>query len=247
MTVYLSPSTKDYQISTVTGISEKETMKLFSEEIAKNLENLGISVFISNTPLSPSQSATDSNSKGADFHIALSSLRSTDNAERGARIYYSSTDAQSKDYAEAVAESLKEIYPTPSTVEAIANDSFIELIGTDSPAIIISISNQNNTDDVKWFSESMGDIAQNIAVSVGNILGIENNTKPLTALGIASSPSGYATIRKTPSPSARIIGRVQNGSPVRIIGMIGDWYAIIAKSTEGYVLSGEITAETPEQ
>ena len=38
MTVYLSPSTKDYQISTVTGISEKETMKLFSEEIAKNLE-----------------------------------------------------------------------------------------------------------------------------------------------------------------------------------------------------------------
>ena len=37
MTVYLSPSTKDYQVSTVTGISEKETMKLFSEEIAKTV------------------------------------------------------------------------------------------------------------------------------------------------------------------------------------------------------------------
>ncbi len=247
MTDYLSPSTKDYQISTVTGVSEKETMKLFSDELAKNLENLGISVFVSTAPLSPSQSATDSNSKGADLHIALSSLRATDNNERGARVYYSSTDAQSKDYAEAVAENLKTIYPVPSTVEAIANDSFIELIGTDSPAVIISISNQNNPDDVKWFSENMGDIAQNIATSVGNILGAQNNTKPLTAIGIVSSPLGYATIRKAPSPTARIIGRVQNGAPVRIIGMVGEWYAIIAKATEGYALSEEISAETPEQ
>lgn len=245
--VFLSPSTKEYQISPITNISEAKRMREFAKEVERNLVDLGIDVILSNLDAPPSQSVTDSNDSKADLHLVLSSLRVTSPSDRGIKIYFSSSDGKSRDYATVIAENLKKIYPLPDLVSIVPNGSFVELLNTASPAVVVAIGNQSNADDVKWFDENSGDIAQNIAFSVGEVLGIENETTPLTAIGIVNGQQGYTEVRKTPSPTSKIITRIQNGLPVRIIGKLGNWYAIIAANVEGYVPTDDITAETPEQ
>ncbi len=244
--VFLSPSSKDYQISPISGISEAEIMYLLSDEIASNLSDLGIEVIMGEIGSTPNQNTESSNNSNVDLHLVLTSLRATSPDQRGIKIYYSSADAKSRDFANAISKNLKEIYPLPKLVETEANSALVELINTTSPSVVIAIGNQSNQSDVEWLSDSMGDIAQNIAASIGDVLGMKAQTKPLTALGLVNGPEGYATVRKTPSPTAKIITRIQNGAPVRIIGKIGNWYAILAANIEGYILENEITAETPE-
>jgi N-acetylmuramoyl-L-alanine amidase len=244
--VFLSPSAKDYQISPITGISEAEIMKLLSDEIKSNLIDYGIKVIEGQSGATPAQNAESSNNSHVSLHLVLTSLRATSPSQRGIKIYYSSSDSQSRDFAETIATNLKEIYPLPDLVTTEPNGALVELINTTSPAVVLSISNQSNPEDVEWLSENLGDIAQNISSSISDVLEIESETKPLTALGLVNGVSGYATVRKSPSPTSKIITRLQNGTPVRIIGKIGTWYAIIAARIEGYVQESEITAETPE-
>jgi N-acetylmuramoyl-L-alanine amidase len=244
--VFLSPSAKDYQISPITGISEAEIMKLLSDEIKSNLIDYGIKVIEGQSGATPAQNAESSNNSHVSLHLVLTSLRATSPSQRGIKIYYSSSDSQSRDFAGTIATNLKEIYPLPDLVTTEPNGALVELINTTSPAVILSISNQSNPEDVEWLSENLGDIAQNISSSISDVLGTESETKPLTALGLVNGVSGYATVRKSPSPTSKIITRLQNGTPVRIIGKIGTWYAIIAARIEGYVQESEITAETPE-
>lgn len=246
MTVFLSPSTKNYLISPITGKSEAEIMKNLSDAISKELTNLGYEVIISESSSSPEASKESSNESEPAIHIGLSSLNANDTNERGIKIYYNSSDGKSRDYAEFFAENLKKISPTPDNVLTVPNSSFVELLGTSAPSVIISIGNQRNSEDVLWFSDSINDIANNISFSVNEILGNPMPAIPLTAIGLINTPIGYATVRKSPSPTSRIITRIQNGAPVRIIGKLGNWYAIIAANVEGYVLESEVVAETPE-
>ena len=69
--------------------------------------------------------------------------------------------------------------------------------------------------NVSWFDENIGDIAQNIAVSIGEVLGVKADSTPLTAIGIVNSPAGYATIRKTPSPTAKILSSLIKTFPMK--------------------------------
>ncbi len=247
MTVFLSPSTKDYIISPITGISEAENMNRLAKEVSKKLSAFGYDVIISENYSSPNNSATHSNEKEPSLHIAFSSLLANTDNERGIKVYYNSADSKSRDFAEIFSENLKKISPTPENVSAVPNNSFVELTNTSAPSVIISIGNQSNKDDALWFSDSLNDIAENVSFSVNEILGVPESPIPMTAIGLVNTQSGYATVRKSPSPTSRIITRIQNGAPVRIIGKLGNWYAIIAANVEGYVLESEIVAETPEQ
>ena len=247
MTVFLSPSTKDYLISDITGISEAENMKRLADELSKELSALGYEVLMPEEKSSPNGSSEISNEKEPHIHIALSSLNTNTSNERGIKIYYSSSDGKSREFAEIISENLKKIYPTPENVTTSPNSSFVELLNTTAPSVIISVGNQNNEEDVIWFSEALNEIAENIAFSVNEILGVPEIPIPMTAIGIVNTSSGYATVRKSPSPTSRIITRIQNGAPVRIIGKLGNWYAIIAANVEGYILENEVVAETPEK
>ncbi len=244
--VFLSPSSKEYLISPITQKSEAEITRTLAEEIKQNLEDSGIEVVISPIDSTPTQNVEDSNLQNADLHLVLSSLKATNDEDKGIKIYFSSSDGQSRDYAAYISESLKGIYPFPELIEIVPNGSLVELINTTSPAVVISLGNQRNPHDAKWVIDNSRDIAQNIAVSIGEVLGTKAESTPMTALGLADGPRGYATVRKSPSPTANIITRIPNGAPVRIIGKIGNWYAIIAANIEGYVSESEITSETPE-
>ncbi len=245
--VFISPSSKEYQISPITGNTEAQTMRLLAEEIKKNLEDLGINAIISKFGTTPNESLKESNNEGVALHLVLTSLRATNSTDKGITIYYSSSDGKSRDYANTIAQNLKGIYPLPELVTTEPNSSLVELIGTEAPAVAVAIGNPENHEDVTWVNENSGDIAQNIAASIEEVLGVKTESTPLTAIGLVNSPTGYATVRKTPSPTAKILTRIQNGAPVRIIGKIGNWYGIIAANIEGYVLESEITAETPEK
>jgi len=141
MTVFLSPSTKDYLVSDITGISEAENMKRLADELSKELSALGYEILISEEKSSPNSSSEISNKKEPNIHIALSSLNAKDPNERGIKIYYSSSDGKSRGFAEIFSENLKKISPTPENVTISPNSSFIELLNTSAPSVIISVGN----------------------------------------------------------------------------------------------------------
>ncbi len=245
-TVYISPSSKEYQLSPITETSEAEIMRKLAEEIKAALSNLGIEAIISPANSLPSQAVKDSNNSTPALHLTLTHLRADSPLERGIQVIYESTDGKSRDYAQMIAQNIKEIYPLPALVKTISNGSFVELTDTDAPSVILALTNQANEEDALWLDNNLGAVAQNVANSIAEALDTKPTPIPLTAIGIINSTKGYAEVRKSPSPTAKVLMRIQNGSPVRIIGKLGNWYAIIAAKVEGYVLESDVTAETPE-
>lgn len=246
MTVYISPSSKEYMFSPTTNETEAKKMYLLATELQIALKNIGIDSAISPEGTTPSQSVSNSNSMDYALHLILSSFVSADDNKRGIEVLFNSTNGKSRDYAVTIAENLKQIYPLPQLINLQPNNSFIELTDTKAPSVALFLGNCRNEEDERWLSENIGNIAQNIAFSIGKILGVTEETVPMTAIGIINSPRGFAEVRKSPSPTANVIMRITNGTPIRIIGKIGNWYAAIAENSDGYILASEVTAETPE-
>jgi N-acetylmuramoyl-L-alanine amidase len=245
-TVFISPSSKEYKLSPITEKSEAEVMRKLAEEIKESLSERGIEAIISPANSSPSQSVIDSNSSKVALHLTLTHLRADSPLDRGIQVIYESTDGKSRDYAQMIAQNIKGIYPLPDLVKVLGNGSFVELTNTDAPSVVLALTNQANEDDALWLDGNLEKVAQNVADSIAEALDEKPTPEPLTAIGIINSTKGYATVRKSPSPTSKVLMRIQNGSPVRIIGKLGSWYAIIAAKVEGYVLESDVTAETPE-
>ena len=247
MKIFLSPSTKDYIISPITQTTESAEMRKLSDIIKAELETLGIETKISREDSVPSENVAESNNEEVDLHITLQGLHSKNSPKQGIIVYYNSADGKSKALAETFSENLKEIYPRPDLVTIQGDSSSVELLGTNAPSLILSLGNLSDKNDAEWFSENIEEIGKNIALSINESITSQENTIPMTALGLIKTSIGYTEVRKSPSATSRIIARIQNGAPVRIIGKIGKWYAIIAANIEGYIPSEDVTAETPEQ
>ena len=247
MKVFLSPSSKDYIVSPINGKTQAETAESISLAIEKELGSLGIEVQRADKGASPLENAEKSNLFGADLHVGITTIISESPEAQGITVYYNSSDGKSRDYATAFAENLKDIYPSPDLVRTKGDNSLVELVGVNSPSVIIALGNLNNKDDVLWLEENTESYGKIIATSIKETEEQFAPAVPMTALGLVNTVLGYATVRKSPSATAKVIARIQNGAPVRIIGKIGNWYAIIAANIEGYVNENEITAETPEK
>lgn len=173
-TVYLSPSTQEYNLYNGGG-TEEYYANLITDAMIPYLRASGIQ-FVRNDPGGTvNDSVNHSNAGSYDLHLAIHSNAAPEHlsgALRGPDVYYYRDSSRGKQAAEIVANNLKMIYPDPSLVTTVPNTTLAELRRTKAPSVLVEIAYHDNIDDASWIRNNTESIGRNLALSVADILGV---------------------------------------------------------------------------
>ena len=101
--------------------------------------------------------------------------------------------------------------------------------------MLIELAYHDNPEDAQWIRDNIGTIAQNLAVSVSDFLGIKENQPTPAKTGVVTTQNSNLNLRAEPSVNARIVGRIPNGSTISILGNVDNWYLTKYNGISGYV------------
>lgn len=173
-TIYLSPSTQEYNLS-VLGPSEEEYMNRVADAMEPYLRASGID-FVRNTPsMTAASSIRASNAGNYDAHVALHSNAAPENLSgqlQGPDVYYFPSSTRGRQLAESVADTLRTIYPEPALVDTRPTTSLGEVSKTRAPAILIEYAYHDNPDDAQWIDSNIDAIARATVQALANYFGI---------------------------------------------------------------------------
>lgn len=242
-TVYLSPSTQQYNMFVTGSGSEEYFMNLITDAIIPYLEQYGINYYRNTPEMTAGSSLRDSNSKNVDFHVAIHSNASGETqagSNRGVIIFYYPGSTRGQRMANIMVKNFQKIYPLPNLVSAVPTTSLGEVSQTTAPSVLIEVAYHDNVEDANWIQNNIDPIAKAIADSINEYFTTsEQPPRPQQpqqpGTGRVTLTSGYLNIRNGPSINAPVIATAPNGAILTITEQVGDWYRILYNGTDGYV------------
>lgn len=247
-TVYLSPSTQQFNLFVTGAGSEEYFMNLITDAMIPYLQQYGIDYYRNTPEMTAGSSLRDSNSKNVDFHLAIHSNASGEaqaGRNRGVIVFYYPGSPDGQRMADIMVENFKEIYPLPDLVRTMPTTSLGEVTRTTAPSVLIEVAFHDNVEDANWIQNNIDAIGRALADSVNEYFTAtpQQPQQPGTGrIGRVTLSSGYLNIRNGPSTNAPVIGMAPNGATVNITEQVGDWYRIMYNGIDGYV-SGQFISE----
>ena len=183
--IFLSPSTQEYNPYITGHGSEEYFMNLIADAMEPYLLANTIR-FTRNTPdMTAASSIRLANSGSYDFYLALHSNGSTNGSGegtvRGVIAFYYPTSANGRRAADIFVQGLKEIYPLPDKVYAMATTTLGEVRQPYMPSVLLELGYHDNTADALWVENNIQAIAENLVQSLTTYFGLPFVT-PLTPL-----------------------------------------------------------------
>ncbi len=243
-TIFLSPSTQEYNPYVTGAGSEEYFMNLLADEMEPLLLANGIQ-FARNDPQGTvGNSIRQSNAGSYDFHLALHSNASGPGSEgqnRGIIAFYYPGSVNGQRAAELFAAALREIYPLPNQVTARSATNLVELRRTKAPAVLLEIGYHDNTADALWIQEHIGLIAQTLVQAMTEYFGLPYVYPGPSQPGLAVTDSGGpVALRAYPSAQGQVLAEIPNGSTVTVFGQYQGWYVVLYGENLGYASSAFI-------
>lgn len=249
-TVYLSPSTQQYNMFVTGAGSEEYFMNLIADAMIPYLQQFGIDYYRNTPEMTAGSSIRDSNSKNVDLHVAIHSNASglaQAGQNRGVIVFYHPNSTNGQRMANITVNNFKEIYPLPDHVRAVPTTSLGEVRQTNAPAVLIEVAYHDNVEDAMWIQNNIDLIARTIAESINEYF--TSTGQPQTPgqqpgtgrTGRVNLTSGNLNIRNGPSTNAPVIGMVPNGAILTITETVGAWYRILYNGIDGYVSRQYVT------
>lgn len=241
-TVYLSPSTQEYNEYYDKSGSEEYYMNLIADAMVPLLVQRGITVNRNSPNMTASQSAAQSAAGGNDLHLAIhSNAAGAGNAGnvRGVDVYHYSGSKEGKRAAEIIARNMRNIYPDPALVRVLGNTTFVELRRTKAPAVLIEVGYHDNAGDAEWIKANIDAIAGELTDAVAEFLGAGDAAPPAGYAGQATVDTNGSrlNLRSAPSFEGEIIGKLPDGAAVGVIRSEGAWTYVDYYGKKGYVYS----------
>lgn len=241
-TVYLSPSTQEYNEYYDKSGSEEYYMNLIADAMVPLLVQRGIAVNRNSPSMTASQSAAQSSAGNNDLHLAIhSNAAGPGNAGnvRGVDVYHYTTSQNGKRAAEIIARDMRNIYPVPSLVRVLPNNTFVELRRTKAPAVLIEVGYHDNAQDAEWIKANIDAIAGELTDAVAEFLGVGDSVPPQTQGETATVDTNGSrlNLRSAPSYESDIIGKLPDGATVSVLRREGAWSYIDYYGQKGYVYS----------
>ena len=174
--VFLSPSTQEYNPYYDGGGSEEYYMNVINDELIPYLEASGISYGRNDPSGTFLDSVRQSNADDYSLHLALHSNAAPEQSAgrvRGSQVYYYPYSPRGKRAADIFAGRIKEIYPLSGRVETVPTTALGEIVKTKAPAVLIEIAYHDNPQDAEWIRDNIDEIAQAVALGIGDYLGKE--------------------------------------------------------------------------
>lgn len=243
-TIYLSPSTQEYNLYYDGNGSEEYYMNLIADAMEPYLVSSGIE-FVRNTPeMTAASSIRASNAGNYDVHLALHSNAAPENLSgrmTGIDVYYAPNSERGRRLADIFAANLKGLYYDPAKVQTRQTTSIGEVARTRAPAILLELGYHDNPTDAAWIRGNLDAIARNLVYSLTEYFGIPFIEPEEAQRGIVDISSGSLNIRSAPSLSAPIVAHAYDGDSIDILGEWDGWYVVRYHDLEGYARSEYIT------
>ena len=84
----------------------------------------------------------------------------------------------------------------------------------------------DNRADAEWIENNLEAIARSLTLSVTEYFGVPFLSPRPEREGVVSVNSGNLLLRGAPATTARILARMPNGAPVRILNSYDDWSVV---------------------
>ena len=204
--LFLSPSTQAGNPYVTEG-NERLWMNRIADRMEPYLRASGINVTRNDPEGTVGTSIRASNAGNYDFHLALHSNA----APRMAKI---------------LADNLREIYPLPQRVRPLASTSITEIRRVRAPSVLAELGYHDNRADAEWIENNLEAIARSLTLSVTEYFGVPFLSPRPEREGVVSVESGNLLLRGAPATTARILARMPNGAPVRILNSYDDWSVV---------------------
>ena len=245
--VYLSPSTQEYNPYVTGAGSEEHFMNLLADAMEPYLLVNGIR-YGRNTPdMTAASSIRQANSGNYDFYLALHSNASGPGSEgknRGIVAFYYPTSTNGRRAADIFVKNLKTIYPLPDRVSTRETTALGEVRQPRMPSVLLEIGYHDNREDALWVEENLDQIAQVLVKSLTEYFGI-----PYTAPGpvrqgrVQTSSGGNLNLRPGPAASGAVLARIPNGTVLPVYGSYQGWYVVRYAGKLGYVSSNYVVIQ----
>lgn len=243
--VFLSPSSQEFN-PYVDGGNEEYYMNIIADAVIPYLEAAGIAYGRNTTGGTFLDSVRLSNEGTYDLHLAIHSNASAPankGQAKGTQVYYYPQSAKGTRAANTFANHFREIYPDPDKVKTVPTTTLGEIVKTKAPAILIEVAYHDNPEDAQWIRDNIESIAENLAVSIGDFLGVPIVPPQTESFGTVSTRGGSLNLRSQPTTNAQVIGRIPNGAAIPLLRKEKDWYLTEYEQTRGYVSERYVTPE----
>ena len=243
-TIFLSPSTQEYNQYVTGAGSEEYFMNLLADAMEPLLLSNGIQ-YVRNDPQGTvSTSIQQSNAGSYDFHLALHSNASGPGSEgrnRGIIAFYYPGSVNGQRAAELFASALREIYPVPDQVTTRSTTTLAEVRRTKAPTVLLEIGYHDNAADAQWIAEHINLIAQTLVKAMTEYFGLPYVYPGPSQPGLAVTDSGDpVNLRAYPSAEGQVLTQIPCGATVTVFGQYRGWYVVLYNDTIGYANSAFI-------
>lgn len=235
--LFLSPSTQEYN-PYVTGGNEEYWMNRLADLMVPYLQASGINVTRNDPEGTVGDSIRASNAGNYDFHLALHSNAAPEAVSgqvRGIDIYYYTPSLNGLRMAEIIVDNLREIYPLPDRVRALATTAIAEVRRTKAPAVLAELGYHDNLDDALWIENNLLAIARSLSLSVAEYFGLPLLAPRPAREATVTVQSGTLNLRGAPSVSGPVLASLPNGAAVSVLGTYGEWNSVSYDGLIGWV------------
>lgn len=244
-TIYLSPSTQQYNPYVTGAGSEEYFMNLLADAMEPYLLTNGIQ-YGRNTPdMTAASSIRQANSGSYDFYLALHSNASGPGSEgqnRGILAFYYPTSSNGRRAAELFVKNLKTIYPLPDRVTIRETTALGEVRQPRMPAVLLEIGYHDNREDALWVEENIESIAGELVRSMTEYFGLPYTPPGPVRRGVVQTSSGGPlNLRPGPAPSGTVLARIPDGTQLPVYGEYQGWLVVRYAGKLGYVSGRYVT------
>lgn len=243
-TIYLSPSTQEFNKYVNDTQSEEYYMNLIADAMIPYLNASGINYVRNTKEMTAATSIQQSNAGNYDVHLALHSNAGAgefSGVSQGVQVYYYPYSNNSNRLAEIIADNMRLIYLDPNNVITIPTTTLGEVARTKAPAVLIEYAFHDNVEDANWIKSNIDLIARYTVLALAEYFGIPFNMPQPVRYGTVTTAGGGLNLRTEPSIYSQVLFSIPNGSAVTIYGEVGDWYVVNYNGTDGYVSKQYVT------
>lgn len=241
--IYLSPSTQEWNAYVTGSGSEEYNMNLLADALVPYLLSNGIQYQRNRPEMTAASSIREANSGYYDLYLALHSNAAPEGQygeERGIIAFYYPGSQSGQRAAELIAEELRKIYPLPNLVTTRATTSLGEVRRSRAPAVLAEIGYHDNYEDATWVEGHMDAIAQQLARALTRFFGLPFIYPMDPEEGVVAVNYGTLNLRSYPSSTGTVIANMPNGANVMVYGEWQGWYVVHYQNYVGYAAAAYI-------
>ena len=232
------------------GYRESDLNLQVAKKVEAKLKSKGIDVKMSRNSdifYSLSERAEMANDYGADAFVSIHQNSAEAKSANGIETYYNRNKEEDKPLSNDIQKQV--ISQTGANNRGVKNAEFTVLVKSEMISALVECGFITNESEVKKLSDSsyQDKLATGIADGIEEYLksNVIIEESQITATGKVVNADSL-NVRKGPSISFDIIGKLSGGDKVKVIGESNGWYKIEYNGTHGYVSGSYIELDSTE-